>query len=379
MSLRITIVGAGIMGLCTAWALARRGHAVSVFDQGHVPNPFGSSVDQHRLFRHAYGDRTGYARMAAVAAQSWERLWTDLGETLLIPTGTLCTAGAEDGRRWLADSAAVLELLGHPVRRLTPAEIAAEFPLVDASAVAEGIHLDSGGVLLAGRIVELLSHHLNRLGVTVHARTPVTGLDPERATVTLADRRTIGADVLIVSAGAWVTKLLPETAARLTPSRQVIAYLTPPEGLRAAWTRAPMLIDADGESGVYVVPPVAGTTMKAGDHRFSRSGDPDADRAPDPDEARDVLDRARRVLADGHRYTLANAATCFYTVTADERFVIEPLSKRSWLMSPCSGHGFKFAPALGEALADAVADSVIGGSGDAPDRGNSLSLWAAGH
>ncbi|CAO3412890.1 NAD(P)/FAD-dependent oxidoreductase [Azospirillum argentinense] len=371
MTLRITVVGAGIMGLCTAWALARAGHEVAVFDQGQVPNPFGSSVDQHRLFRHAYGASAGYARMADTAFQAWERLWTDLGERLLVPSGTLCTASAEDGRRWLADSVAVLESLGHPFRRLTPAQIAAEFPLVDANAVAEGLHLESGGVLLAGRIVELLSHHLNALGVTVHARAPVTAIDAERAMVTLADRRTIGADALVVAAGAWVTKLLPETAARLTPSRQVVAYLMPPEGLRGVWATAPMLIDADGESGVYVVPPVAGTTMKAGDHRFSRVGDPDTERDPDPDpdEARDVLDRARRVLADGHRYSLANAATCFYTVTDDERFVVEPLSARCWLMSACSGHGFKFAPALGEALADAIGD---------PARASELPDWAAG-
>lgn len=369
-SLRITVVGAGIMGLCAAWALARRGHAVAVFDQGHVPNPFGSSVDQHRLFRHAYGDRAGYARMAGTAAAAWDRLWADLGERLLVPTGTLCVARADDGRRWLADSAAVLESLGKPVRRLTPAELAASFPLVDASAVAEAIHLESGGVLLAGRIVELLSHRLNALGVTVHARTPVTDLDPERAAVTLADRRTVGADRLVVAAGAWVNKLLPQTAARLVPSRQTVAYLTPPEGLGVAWSRAPMLIDADNDSGVYVVPPVAGTTMKAGDHRFSLTGDPDEDRDPDPDEARAVLDRARRVLADGHRYTLANAATCFYTVAGDERFVVEPLTARAWLMSPCSGHGFKFAPALGEAMAAALSGDTEG----VPD----LPAWAAG-
>ncbi|AWK86292.1 FAD-dependent oxidoreductase [Azospirillum thermophilum] len=367
--MRVTVVGAGIMGLTTAWALARRGHKVAVFDRGHVPNPFGSSVDQHRLFRHAYGDRAGYARMAATAAAAWDRLWQDLGETLLVPTGTLCVAAAEDGRRWLADSAAVLEGLGHPVRRLTPAGIAAEFPLVDASALAEGLYLESGGVLLAGRIVELLSHHLNSLGVTVHARTPVASLDPERAEVTLADRRVIGADMLVIAAGAWVNRLLPRTTGRLVPSRQVVVYLTAPEGTRAAWSRAPMLIDADGESGVYVVPPVAGTTLKAGDHRFSRSGDPDADRDPDPEEAVAVLDTARRVLADGHRYTLANAATCFYTVTADERFVIEPLTGRSWLMSPCSGHGFKFAAALGEALAEAI---------DEPAKAAALPVWSAG-
>jgi sarcosine oxidase len=369
LSLRITIVGAGIMGLSAAWALARRGHIVAVFEQGHVPNPFGSSVDQHRLFRHAYGNKAGYSRMAATALHAWERLWADLGERLLVPTGTLCIAGAEDGRRWLADSAATLETQGQAVRRLTSAQLATEFPLVETSGITDALYLETGGVLLAGRIVELLAHHLNALGVTVHARNPVTAIDPERATVTLADRRVIGADLLVVAAGAWVNRLLPETAARLVPSRQTLAYLMPPEGLRGLWAHAPMLINADAYSGVYIVPPVAGTTMKAGDHRFSLAGDPAEDREPDPDEAFALLDRARRVLAGGSGYTLANAATCFYTVAPEERFIIEPLSSASWLMSPCSGHGFKFAPALGEALAEAI-DDPAGASG--------LPGWAAG-
>lgn len=367
--MRITVVGGGIMGLSAAHSLARRGHTVAVFEQGNLPNPFGSSVDQHRLFRHAYGAEAGYSRMAETAFQAWEALWADLGERLMVPTGTLCVAGAEDGRRWIAESAATLEAQDRPVRRLTPSQLAAEFPLVDAARYTDAIHLETGGVLLAGRIVELLAHHLNAQGVTLHARNPVTSIDPERATVTLADRRVIGADMLIVAAGAWVTRLLPETAARLTPSRQTLAYLTPPEGVRGLWARAPMLIDADGESGVYIVPPVAGTGMKAGDHRFSLEGDPGDDRTPDPDEAYAVLDRARRALAGGAGYTLANAATCFYTVEPDERFVIEPLTPASWLMSPCSGHGFKFAPALGEALAVAVDD---------PGGAAALTAWAAG-
>ena len=129
MGMHVAVVGAGIMGLSTAWALARRGHRVSVYDQYAVPNPLGSSVDQHRLIRHAYGAEAGYAAMVDQAYAAWDRLWADLGETLYVPTGTLCIASTDD-TAWLHDSARTLAGLGRGVRWLTAAELGREFPLI---------------------------------------------------------------------------------------------------------------------------------------------------------------------------------------------------------------------------------------------------------
>src|SRR5712692_4714 len=104
------------MGLSTAWALAGSGHDVTVLEQGPVPNPAGSSFDEHRLIRHPYGPKAGYTRMVAEAYRAWDAVWADVGERLYVGTGTLVLDTAQEG--WARASAEALGALGLPVRWL---------------------------------------------------------------------------------------------------------------------------------------------------------------------------------------------------------------------------------------------------------------------
>ncbi|MEA2754370.1 MAG: hypothetical protein QOJ54_659 [Aliidongia sp.] len=364
--MKISIVGAGIMGLGTAWALERLGHQVTIFEQGPIPNPLASSHDSHRLIRFPYGDKAGYMRMVGDAFAVWQRLWADLGETLYCETGTLALASGTT--RWFRDSAEALAQAGHTIERLDAAALAQRFPLLRAESVAEGFYLPSGGVLLAGRILEALARRLAGLGVELRLNTPVRSIDPDRGWVTLSDGGVVGADAVLVAAGPWIARLVPSLRRRVTPSRQILAYVEPPVSFAAAWRDMPMLLDIDAESGFYAVPPVAGTGLKFGDHRFVLGGDPDLDREARADEAESLLDSCRSRLRQGDRYQITRLKTCFYTVEPNERFIVEPLGIAGWVMSPCSGHGFKFGPLLGSAVAGAI------DSGEAGD----ITLWAAG-
>lgn len=364
--MKVTVVGAGIMGLSTAWALVHRGHAVTVFEQGPIPNPFGSSVDQHRLIRYPYGPERGYTRMVGEAYRAWDELWTDLGERLYVPTGTLVLGSRREG--WGQDSAACLESLGVRFEWLDPEAIERCFPLLSAEGLACGFHLESGGVLLAGRIVEALARHLRARGVTLVASTRVASVDPDAARVVISGGAAVEADRLVIAAGAWAPPLVPSLAGRVTPSRQVVAYIDPPPDLLRQWHAAPMVLDIDPEVGLYLVPPVLGTGLKVGNHRFSLSGDPDQDREATEAEARAVYDLCRPRLRDFERYRLAGARTCFYTVEPRERFIVEPLG-RAFLVSACSGHGFKFGSIVGMRVAEA-----IDGRRDPAE----LARWAAG-
>ncbi|MBW6398148.1 FAD-dependent oxidoreductase [Roseomonas sp. HJA6] len=362
------VLGAGIMGLSAAWALSRQGFAVRIVEQDPVPNPRGSSVDHHRLIRHAYGGQAGYMRMVDPAYAAWDMVWRDLGEVLHVPTGVLAVSGSPAG--WLGESRATLAADGLPFTDLTATEVAARFPIFTESGIGAAFHMDAGGVLLAERIVAGLARQIAARGVAIE-RARVADVDAERALLHQTDGTTRSADLLVVAAGPWAPRLLPAALApRVVASRQILVLLEPPAQHREAWARAPMLLDLAEDGGFYAVPPVLGTPLKIGDHRFSRTGDAEADpRDATPAEAEEILSFARPRLRDMGGYRILGARACYYDVEDAERFVVEPLSPRCLVMSGFSGHGFKFGPVLGLALAAAAADPAL-----LP----ALTSWAAG-
>ncbi|MBX9944136.1 MAG: FAD-dependent oxidoreductase [Reyranella sp.] len=352
--MKAIIVGGGIMGLCVAWGLARGGHEVELFEQGSLPNPLASSMDEHRLIRHPYGEHVGYARLIDEAYDAWELLWRDLGQRLYAATGTLALTG--NGADWAERSASALASIGKPMSALPIDELPRRFPMIETKGVERAFWIDTGGVLFAQDIVAALVRHLARLPlVRLHPGTPIRSVDLERGRVITAGGAVHDADVVVVAAGAWVGRLLPALATRLVPSRQVVIYFDLPAKDRTAWSKGPMIIEKTGDVGLYLVPPMEGRGLKVGDHEFSRSGDPTAERAASEDDIRPLLERCRSLLRGFERWRTDRLKACFYTVTADERFVVEKQAAHGWVMSPCSGHGFKFGALMGLELARTLA------------------------
>lgn len=350
--MKIGIVGAGIMGLSAAWALAKRGARVSVFEQYAIPNPLGSSVDQHRLIRYPYGSDIGYTHMVDAAFGAWDRLWADLGKRHYAETGTLGIDAA--GADWAQRSGATMREAGIEFETLDGAALARRFPHLRPEGITAAIHERRGGALFAGRIVEGLAHHLGTHGVELHAKTKVADIDAERARLRLAGGPVLAFDRVIVAAGPWIARLVPGLAARVTASRQIVVYVDPPPAEAAAWAAAPMMIEMDRDYAFYAVPPRAGLGMKFGDHRFTLAGDPDREREVPRAEAEELLAKCRHRFRDGEHYRIVEAKTCFYDVEPRERFILEPLGAAGFVMSGFSGHGFKFGALMGELAAAAL-------------------------
>jgi glycine/D-amino acid oxidase-like deaminating enzyme len=107
-----------------------------------------------------------------------------------------------------------------------------------------------------------------------------------------------------------------------------------------------MIIEKTGDVGLYLVPPAEGRGLKVGDHEFSRTGDPADSRDAREADIRPLLARCSSLLKGFERWHIDRLKVCFYTVTDDERFVVEKQGAKGWAMSPCSP-GFKFGAVMG--------------------------------
>jgi glycine/D-amino acid oxidase-like deaminating enzyme len=347
--MRVAVIGAGAVGLSAAWNARRAGHEVTVFEQGPIPNPLAASMDQHRLCRMPYGAQEGYAALMPRAYAAWERMWSALGERHYAEAG--CLSLHTDDGDWTEQSRASLARLGFAHRVLSREEVAARCPHLRVEDVRWGLWSEPGGLLFADRITQGLAHLCAASGVTLLADTKVLGVEESGAVTTAHGTR--GFDAVVVTVGVWAGRLMPDLAPRIREVRQVVAYVRPPEALRAAWERSPILIDMGRVKGMYGCPPLAGRGLKLGYGPLNQTGDPDLRRSPEPGEAGAILAAWAPRLVQAEGYAIESARVCGYAGTEDGVFVTEARG-RLIAMTGCSGHAFKFSALLGEGLAEAL-------------------------
>lgn len=350
--MRIAILGAGIFGVTAALELRRRGHAVVLYDVGPLPHPDAASTDISKAVRMDYGADAFYTALMERAFVGWRRWNADFGVPLYHEDGVLFMS-----REALApggfehDSLAVLRARGHAVERLDAAAIAARFPAWGRAGVhAEGYFNPTGGWAASGRVAGVLAEQARREGVAVRlgARPAVEAVERD-------------ADVVVVAAGAWTPKLLPELADVMWATAQTVMHFS--VGDPAAWQppRFPVWGADIARTGWYGFPAQADGVLKIAHHGEGEPVDPDAPRGwpgnqvPPGEEAR-FRAFLREALPDLADAPLVGARRCLYCDTFDGDFWIDRHPDRPTLVVAAggSGHGFKFAPVLGELIADAV-------------------------
>ena len=336
----VVVVGAGVMGRATARALAQAGRTVVLVEQFALDHDRGSSHGGSRIFRLSYPD-AHWVGLARAALPLWRELEAEAGETLIEPYGSL------DLGDWAANREA-LTANGIEFELVTGQELGRRFPL-EARPGETGLFQADGGIVRADAALRALLDSAVAAGARVRDEARISSLEPDGTGVTVAGEGvSIRARVVVVTAGAWARTLLEPLGVALDvePTRETVSYFE-----LGTDEPFPSLIDfaegaGPGQLGYALSAP--GIGLKAGIHHSGAPVDPDERGTPDAriaDWTADwVTKRFRGAVPTGR------LETCLYTNTADESFVLERHG-RIVVGSACSGHGFKFAPVVGERLA----------------------------
>jgi glycine/D-amino acid oxidase-like deaminating enzyme len=380
----LIIVGAGLAGSAAAWAASARGLDVVVleaFEQGHRK---GSSHGSARIFRRAYHDPL-YVRLTGAAGDLWRELEDEAGEQLLTRTGGLDWGAARDPVRLHE----VLTSCGVTAELLVPDAAAERWPQFgfgsDSSGAGPVMFHAEAGVLDPQRAMAAMLRLAGARGADIRFQARVTRLAPAGSgdgATAHTDSGTFAAPVIAVAAGAWIAPLLADVVQlpALTVTQQEVFHFAPRAIRAAPW---PIFICEDrpakdgpakGSTGdCYGLPggrdgEVPGAIKIGEGAHYHPTTAEDRDFVVDPGARARVTDFvARRV--PGLTTTPVNEVTCLYTRTATEDFVLDR-SGPFVVASPCSGHGAKFAPLLGQLIADLAMGK--------PARDNRFTLAAHG-
>jgi sarcosine oxidase len=293
----VVLVGLGAMGSAAAYHVARRGLRVLGLDRFAPPHEQGSSHGQTRIIREAYFEHPLYVPLVQRAYELWDELEQTTGRELLRRTGGLMIGAVDSELVQGAQRSAQIHKLDCAV--LTGAEVQQRFPVLQPAEELVGVWEPRAGVLFPEACIAAHLELARQNGARFKFDEPITSWQADetgvRVTTTLHQYR---ARRMILTAGAWLGDLVPELALPLAVERQVLFWFQPTASANAFHPdRCP----------VYI------WEYEPNRHFY---GFPD-------------MGRGVKVAIGFHR---------------DYEQVL--------IASPCSGHGFKFSSAIGEALAD---------------------------
>jgi sarcosine oxidase len=349
----VIVIGLGIMGSATAWALARRGVRVVGLEQYAPFHALGSSHGKTRIIREAYFESPEYVPLVQRAYELWDELGERTGRRLLRVTGGVSIGRLDSPFIVGARESAQRHGLAHEL--LDAQEARKRFPVLalpdDFVALVEG----RAGILCAEECwrafcEDAVRHGAElRFGVRVHGFAP----DGEGMTVETESGR-LRADRVVVTAGPWSATLLADLGLQLEVRRVLVVHVQPDDPTRFRPEVLPIFIMDVPEGEYYGFPFLPDQGVKFGRHDDGEVCTPESvRRTVTDDEVRWMTGVLERYLPGAAREVLMTV-TCLYTMTPDSHFVIDrhPEWPQVVFASGFSGHGFKFASVMGEALAD---------------------------
>ena len=358
----IIVAGLGAMGSATVAHLAARGARVLGLDKFHPPHQLGSSHGLSRIIREAYFEDPLYVPLVQRAYELWTRLEQQSSRKLLWPTGGLMLGPPASALVTGARRSAEIHKLPHQI--LSAAEVRRQFPAFEVPDTMVAVWEPRAGVLFPELAIQTHLELAAKQNAVLKFNEPILRWELlEEGIKVHTASSTYTADRLVVTSGAWLGFLVPDLHLPLTVERQVLFWFEPKSNPEVFLpTICPIYICAYEPRRYFYGFPDLGDGVKIGVHHEGRSASPDSlDRTVTDSEiesARLLLDRFLPRAAGA----LKSSAVCMYTNTPDEHFILDfhPKFPQVLIASPCSGHGFKFAPVVGEIAANLLTGEPTG-------------------
>jgi monomeric sarcosine oxidase len=355
----VIVLGGGTMGTAAAWALGKRGLKTLLLEQFHHVHDQGSHGGETRVIRHAYAESPEYVPLVRRADQLWQELQASVGEQVLVRCGGLELAAPGFAHARAARASA--DAHGLSYEWLTPEEVVSRWPAFRVPEDWDALYSPDSGFLLTEGALRRMADAARALGATILEQTQAVGWGAELEHVwvdTPVDR--YEADALIVTAGAWATKSIADLDLPIQLLRKTLWWQEVVDPRQFEPERFPVFITDSPAGEIYGFPVYGAPALKIANHAGGELVDLETvDRSTRPGENRDCLELAAQVLP-GVTSRVMKSAVCLYAMTPDTDFIVDrhPLLPRVAIGAGFSGHGFKFAPAIGELLTELIVDPV---------------------
>ena len=343
-SFDVIVAGVGGMGSAAAYHLAFRGLRVLALEQHDLGHGFGSSHGLTRIIRLAYFEDPSYVPLLRRAFTLWRELERGLDEPLLHVTGGLDVGYA--GSQVFEGSLRSCREHALPHEVLDATALASRFPGWQPAANAMAVYQPDAGFLTPERCIQAYAERARSLGADIRTRERVLDYAASGGSVRVrTDRGEYEAAQLVLTAGPWMPELAPALRSLLVPERQVLGWFDIADRARFAPSAFPVFV-LEADEGVYYGFPeygVAGFKIGRYHHLDERVRPDTVDRVCHPRDETALRDAVSRYFPAANG-AMRSSAVCLFTNTPDEHFIIDraPDAPEVLLVSPCSGHGFKF-------------------------------------
>lgn len=363
----VVVVGLGAMGSATAYQLAKSGASVLGLDRYQPPHALGSTHGDTRITRVAVGEGLAYVPLVRRSHELWREIEQEAGVDLLVQCGAVVMASSQ-ARFAMHGSTSFLEHTrlaaeAHAVEHemLDAGELASRFPQFSLAGDEQGYYEPGGGFVRPEVAVEAQLRLARARGATIATDETVLGYDDRGSHVVVRTaHRTVEASTVVITAGPWVSELVPELAPVVKIHRQVLFWFDLGDPSSYSGLRdSPVYIwwpGHDPSELIYGFPMVGGAAGGAKVAREQYDVETTADeldRTVSSAEIEEMYESFVRPRLPGLSGRCVRTAVCAYTVAPESRFVIDrlPSTPRVIVASPCSGHGFKHSAAIGECVA----------------------------